>query len=232
MKERKKITGRLKYVVIPGLLVAIVVAVLSFFVYRREFNFYHNIYDNEVAGTMSLINRRFQSALIAAESVRALFISSQEVTRDEFDLFGSVLTKDLVSGALFLPLTVEWVDAQNTIQYVYPMNEDNAKVVGFDLNQYPNRLAPILKAKTTRLPVVTEPIMLAQGFPGLLIYSPIFKGGEYYGAAVVVVRLSQLLAPVQGGVAHFTIMALIFKHEILLYLSTMTLFSITMASAL
>ncbi|MDP2630317.1 MAG: CHASE domain-containing protein [Candidatus Uhrbacteria bacterium] len=198
MKGRKKIIGRLKYVVIPGMLIIVVVATINFLIYRREFDFFHNIYDNEVAGTMSLINRRFQSALIAAESTRAFFISSQDVTRDEFDLFASVLTKNIGSGGLFVPLTVEWVDAQNKIQYVHPMNEDNAKIVGFDLNQYANRLAPILKAKATRLPVVTEPIMLAQGFPGLLIYSPIFKGDEYLGEVVVVLRLSDLLAPIQG----------------------------------
>jgi PAS domain S-box-containing protein len=151
-----------------------------------------------VAGIVSLISRRFQSALVAAESTGAFFISSQEVTKEEFDVFASVLTKNIVSGSIAMPITVEWVDAKNNIRYIYPMNEDNAKIVGLDLNQYPNRLLPITKAKATRSAVVTEPIMLGQGYPGMLLYSPIFRGGNYFGQAVVVMRLSNFLAPIPG----------------------------------
>lgn len=201
MGSDEKSASVLRYVVIPGLLFFIVITVINIFVYQREFTLFHNIYVNEIAVTKSVINRRFQSALIAAESIRALFVSSTDVTKEEFDSFGEILTKNIALGSIAMPLTVEWVDARNNIRYVYPMNEDNAKIVGLDLNTYPNRLIPITKAKTTRLSVVTEPIMLGQGYPGVLLYTPIYKGDKYLGEAVVVIRLSTLIAPVAGTTA-------------------------------
>lgn len=198
MEQIKKST-LFKYVLLPGILIIILIIVLNFFICNTEVEFFTNAYNNEVAEITNLINRRFQSALVATESIKAFFTASQEVTKEEFDAFGPVLTEAIGSEIVFVPTAVEWVDAQNHIQYVYPMNEDNAKIVGVDLNQYPNRLLPITKAKETRSPVVTEPIMLGQGYPGLLLYSPIFKDDNYLGEAVVVVRLDTLFAPAPGS---------------------------------
>lgn len=191
--------GVLRYVVIPGMLILTVVAVLNVFIYERELGFFSNIYNNEVAGTRAAMNRRFQSAAVAVESVRALFLSSETVTEEEFNSFGSILTKNIGAGVIAMPITIEWVDEQNKIRYIYPMDEDNARIIGLDLNQYPNRLIPINKAKATRSAVVTEPIMLGQGYPGLLLYSPIYKGDTYGGAALVVIRLANLVTPVPGS---------------------------------
>ena len=199
MEKKKKLAGIFKYVVIPSFLILIIAVVVNFFVYKLELTFFHNIYNNEVIETKALINRRFQSALMAAEGIGALFISSEDVSEREFELFGSTIVKDSASGVLAMSITVEWVDSQNNIRYIYPMDEDNAKIVNMNLNQYPNRLLPITKARTTRSPVVTEPIMLGQGYPGILLYSPIFKGDEYLGQSVVVIRLSNFVAPVSGS---------------------------------
>ena len=198
MGNKKRSTTLLGYVIVPSLLIIIIAIIANVFAYRQEFNFYQNVYNNEIASTASLINRRFQSALTAAESIRAFFVGSNSVESQEFDAFGAVLTKSLGPSVITMPVTVEWIDDKNNIRYVYPMNEDNAKIISTDLNQYPNRLIPITKARETRLPVVTEPIMLGQGYPGLLLYSPIFKGGVYMGESVVVIRLANLFAPIPG----------------------------------
>jgi PAS domain S-box-containing protein len=197
--EQKEKSTLFKYVILPGLLILIIVIILNSFLYQLEANFFSNAYNNEIAGIINLINRKFQSVLVSAESIKAFFISSQEVTEEEFNLFGPVLTETIGSDIVFVPIAVEWIDAQNHIQYVYPMNENNDKIIGLDLNQYPNRLLPITKAKETRSSVVTEPIMLGQGYPGLLLYSPIFKGDDYLGEAVVVIRLNTLLALAPGS---------------------------------
>jgi len=198
MANNKKSKGTFRYVIFPGALILIVIVILNIFVYKLELRFYSNVYNNEVAGIKSLISRRFQTALVATESTRAFFVSSENVTKDEFDLFASVLTENIASGAITIPAMVEWVDAKNVIQYVYPLSDESSQVVGLDLNEYPNRLLPIIKAKTTRAPVVSEPIMFVEGYPGILIYSPIFKGSKYLGQIIVAVRLANLLAPVPG----------------------------------
>ena len=190
-----RISSHMRYFFIPSIFILIITLVLNFLLYNREFNFYKNIYNNEVASTTSLLNRRIQSAIVAGESIQAFFLASQNVTKVEFDIFGSVLTK-ANSNTITMPISVEWIDEKNNIKYIYPMNKDNSKILGQDLNKYPNRLLPITKARKTRSPVMTEPIMLGQGYPGLLLYSPIFKNNIYLGETVVVIRLANLLSPI------------------------------------
>lgn len=199
MDEGRRDMGKFGYIVVPTLLIVIGLFALNLFLYDLESKSSRNIYTNEVAEVRSVIGRRFQSALIVAESARALFLSSQNVTKEEFDFFGSVVTKSVGTGAITMPITVEWIDTENKIRFVYPMNEDNAKIVDLNLNQYPNRLLPIIKARITRLPVVTEPIILGQGYPGLIIYSPIYRDDTYLGEAVVVMRIANLLSPIPGS---------------------------------
>ncbi|MFA6339156.1 MAG: ATP-binding protein [Candidatus Paceibacterota bacterium] len=201
MKKIKEATlDIIRYIAVPGILMLIAAATLNIFVYNLELNFFHNVFNNEVNSNISLINRRFQTAMIAVESTRAFFLSSDNVTKEEFDSFAEVLLKNINSGAIAMPVTIEWVDTKNVIQYVYPINEDNIKAVGLDLNQRPLSLVSILRAKSTKSPIVTEPIILAQGYPGLVIYSPIFKGDAYLGSTEVVIRLADLLKPIEGNI--------------------------------
>jgi len=186
------------YVVIPGLIVFVVVVILNYFIYRQEFIFYKNIYDNEVAGTISLISRRFQSAMIAVESTSAFFNSSDDVTEEEFNLFASQLEKNISSGAISLPVTIEWVDKQGIVRYFYSPVSNKTEIVGIDLKEYPDLFASVEKSKTSKSAVVAEPLELVEGYPGIIIYSPILKNGNYAGAAAVVVRLANLLAPIAG----------------------------------
>lgn len=199
-KNSVRTTDMWKYVVAPGLLILILSVVLNFLIYNRELGYFRAIYNNEVSETTFLLNRKFQKALTAAESVAAFFASDPEgVTKENFDLFSSVLLKTTPAGATSILLTaVEWVDANNSIRYVYPMDAANAKAVGIDINKRPDLLPSILKAKATRAPVVTEPFMLVQGYPGIVIYSPIFRGDTYMGEAEVVIRVANLLAPASG----------------------------------
>lgn len=198
MGANKKPISIFRYVFLPGLFVFIIVVVVNLFIYKLESTFFYNIYNNEVAGTKALISRRFQSALIAAESTGALFVSSEDVTKEEFDSFATILTQSTSSESIAVPTMIEWVDTKNVIRYAYPVSAKSAEVIGLDMNKYPNRLIPIIKAKTTKSAVVSEPIMFVEGYPGLLVYYPIFKDSNYLGQIIVAVRMSNLLAPIPG----------------------------------
>lgn len=191
--------NKLKYFIIPSLFILVATASLIFYLYQRELNFYKDIYNNEVAVTTSLVSRRLQNAFTTTESIRAFFSSSQLVTKEEFDSFASILTKNIVSDTSAIPLTVEWVDAQNNIQYLFQKSDENANVIKLNLNQYSNRLLSIADAKQSRSVAATEPIMLEEGYPGLILYSPLFKGDNFLGGAAVVVRLNSLLSPAAGS---------------------------------
>ena len=199
MIKNKKVLDSFRFLVIPSFLLFISFIILIYLLYQKESDFFRNIYNNEVIQRKALIVGRFQDAMEIADSTGAFFASSQEVTKDQFDLFGSILIKKNTSENYSIPLMVEWADAQNKIKYVFPSNEENNKLLGLDLNGYPNRIQPTLEAQNTKSSIVTEPIMLLEGYPGILIYSPVFKDGRYLGETIVVARLKDLLAPVQDS---------------------------------
>lgn len=199
MENKKNISDSFRYLIIPIVLLFIVLSILIYLLYQREFKFFRNIYNDEILQRKALIIGRFHDALEIAESTGAFFASSQEVTKEEFDIFGSKLIKLNATEDYSIPLMIEWADAQNIVQYVYPSNEENDKLVGLNLNDYTNRIQPTLDAQQSKSSVVTEPIMLLEGYPGILIYSPVFKDGRYLGETIVVLRLKNLLAPMPGS---------------------------------
>ncbi len=187
------------YVIIPILVISVIIFFLNIFIYEREVLFFRNIYEREIADNISLVNRKFENAVIAVDGIRSLFVSSDFVTKEEFDLYAMALTHEIEEESANIPISFEWVDKDNIIRYVYPITNMNSEIVDLNLNEYPNRLIPVIKAKETRRMVVTEPIMLTQGYPGLLLYSPIFKGEEYMGSTLAVIRLSDLFSPIIGS---------------------------------
>ncbi len=139
------------------------------------------------------VTEHLEEAIVNADrtlgGIMGLWLASKEVTPEEFRTFASSVygdRKEIVA--------LEWVDPDNIVRYVYPLEGENLKAVDLDNNKYPNRLAPILRAKEIRSLVMTTPILLAQGYPGTVIYEPIFRDGEYRGAAVGVLRFDALLA--------------------------------------
>lgn len=134
------------------------------------------------------IESSFDKAITVVHGIHAFWLGSTEVTREDFDAFAKELRSDYPEL-----IALEWVDANNVVRYVHPADGPNANVIDFDNNQYPNRLKPILDAKESREPVMSRPIFLAQGFPGVVVYDPIFRGDEYLGAAVVVTSLDATL---------------------------------------
>src|SRR3989339_539298 len=147
MDNKKSISDSLRYLVIPSVLLFIILSILIYLLYQKEFKFFRNIYNNEVAQRKALIVGRFHDAVEISESAGALFASSQEVTKAEFDLFGSKLIKQNATEDYSIPLMIEWDDAQNIIRYVYPSNADNDKMLGLNLNDYKNRIQPTLEAQ-------------------------------------------------------------------------------------
>lgn len=146
------------------------------------------------------MQNNIQNTISTAKSVEAFYLSSQAIDQSEFDEFASLLIAEVSHQNK--SLTLQWVDAQNIVRFVYPMNDANAKVVGLDNNKFPNRLRFLDEARLTREAVVTEPLLLVQGYPGVILYVPIFKGEKYMGAAVALVKISDIFTSRNIGVAN------------------------------
>lgn len=151
--------------------------------------------ERELYDAKIITTNRLDNAIAGAESVKALFLSSEKTTESEFDIFAAAIATQ--AAHIGMDITLEWLDENNVIRYVYPRSEANLRLVGVDINKFPNRLIPIEKARSTNRPVATNPIMLAQGYPGMLLYVPIFRDKTYLGMALSVVRMSDLLSETQ-----------------------------------
>lgn len=141
--------------------------------------------------TISL-HDKINNIINTGRNIEALYKASEEVSQDEFNEFASIVVNGTASSDK--SITMQWVDEKNFVRYVYPLNEDNQKAVGFNNNLYPNRMSILSRAKSSHSPLITEPLMLIQGYPGVIIYVPIFKGDIYLGTAVSLVKLSDFFS--------------------------------------
>jgi PAS domain S-box-containing protein len=190
-KKIKKIT-LFRGVVLPGLIIFFSITIFLGILSSTETAFFKNASDTEVIETTNLLNKRLQIALLANESVKGFFEGSQNVTAEEFEVF----TKNLADRIrpLGMNIMLEWIDEKNVIRYIHPMDNKTVGALNFDMSSYPNRMGPISEAIEKKGSIIAEPIMLIEGYPGLVIYTPIFKGNTYAGLAGCVIRTSELFA--------------------------------------
>lgn len=192
----KKRASLWTYIIIPGIVILILIIFLNIVFYRLEKSFFESTFKNEAKIMTTLISRRLQNSFSATEDMKAFFLSSETILESKFNKFAQTAIE--VRKPLGIFLTMEWIDENNFLRYVYPNDADNSKIVVYDYNKYPNRLEPILKAKETKSPVVTEPIVLGRGYPAILLYSPIYNQEEYQGIVATVIKLSDLFEPLSG----------------------------------
>jgi len=172
----------------------VVIGILTFiniFLYGSESESIKLKEERDINVLIQSLNFEVERVISATTSTKALYIASQEVSEEEFNLFAQDVLNRF--STLNKTITLEWVDADNFVRYIYPSTEENLKVVGFNNNLYPNRLAPLKLAKETNTTIATEPINLVQGYPGILIYVPIYKDFKYIGSAVSIVKLTDVL---------------------------------------
>jgi len=178
-------------VILPGLSIFVVTTIFLGFLCKKEIMFYRDLADRENQDAALLITKRLQGSFIATEGVRAFFEGDQKFSKENFEIVAKTVSDE--TSSLDLKLMFEFIDDSNTVRYIYPLNNENAPMFDQNVNIYPNRLVYLNKAKETKTHVITEPLILTQGYPGLLIFSPLFKNNTYIGSVVCVIKLSELL---------------------------------------
>lgn len=144
------------------------------------------------------IETEINDAILATHSLKAFFLSSNEVDEQEFIQFSKYLVEEFSNYGR--NVTFQWVDKDSVVRYIYPLTPVNKSALNFDNKAYPNRMVPILKTIETKSIVVTEPLELVQGYPGVIIYNPIFKNEQYLGCAVSVVKLEDFTSKISDEV--------------------------------
>lgn len=189
--KNEKSYKRLTLLIIPSLVVIGILTFINIFLYGSESESIKLKEERDINVLIQSLNFEVERVISATTSTKALYIASQEVSEEEFNLFAQdVLTR---FSSLNKTITLEWVDADNYVRHIYPLTEENKKAIGFNNNLYPNRLAPLKLAKETNTTIATEPINLVQGYPGILIYVPIYKDFKYIGSAVSIVKLTDVV---------------------------------------
>lgn len=178
-----------RYLAINLLIIAFAVF-LNYYLYTTEKAFLETAASSEIEDIRRTVNEHILLAQTGTESMRSFFESSENVSPEEFENYAKILTTSLASGGLQVQL--EWIDENNIIKYAYPDEKGSSSIVGLDLNLYPNRLIPINEAKVKKGMIVSRPIMLVEGYPGFILYNPIYKNEKYGGAVLSVIRATDL----------------------------------------
>lgn len=183
----------LLYVVLPTILVAVFAFGSYVLVERSSAEIISIENEKNAETTKSLVQEKVNAGIVALDGIRSYWVASDETpSEQDFNEFAGELYPNL-DGFLAL----QWVDADFVVRYAYPLEGPNLDIIGFDNKLFPNRLQPIIDAKESRAPVSTQPIFLSQGVPGVVIFNPIFRGDEYLGSAVGVIRLDSFLQNIE-----------------------------------
>jgi sensor domain CHASE-containing protein len=178
-----------RYIILPTIVVVIIMVLLNYLLYVQDTNIAKAEEQAALENAVENIESELQQNISEAASIKAFYLGTEAVTEKEFNTF----TRSLTEGSTIQGTSLEWTDAQNYVRYIYPLTATNQKALNFNNNLYPNRMTPIALAKATREPAVSEPLILAQGYPGILVYLPIFKNEEYIGSASRRIRLSSVI---------------------------------------
>lgn len=194
------------YVILPALLIGAAAFLSHRTIVATEKDVEKAHLETTMNSSIDSIRSRLVAGMASLEGVAALWVTSEDApSEEEFVAFSEEIWPSL-NGFLAL----QWVDEDYVVRYAYPLEGENLSIIGFDNKPYPNRLEPIVAARETGKPVSTAPIFLAQGYPGVVIFRPIFRGEDYLGSAVGVVRLesffgeARTVLATEGAIAAFT----------------------------
>lgn len=177
--------------ILPTLFVIGLLIFINLFLYGTESQALRLKEERDINILIQSLNFEVERVISATSATKALYMASDAVTEEEFNLFAEDILNRF--SKLNKTITLEWVDGDNFVRYIYPATEENRQAIGFNNNLYPNRLAPLKLAKETNSVIATEPINLIQGYPGILIYVPIYKNFKYIGSAVSIVKLTDVI---------------------------------------
>ena len=88
-----------------------------------------------------------------------------------------------------------WADADFIIRWAVPLYA-NSKAVGFDLKGDDKRAESLEKAKASKLPTMSEPIVLLTGDTGLHLDFPIYVNGDFQGFILAVLHTEKWMSNV------------------------------------
>lgn len=127
---------------------------------------------------------------LALQGLRSYWLGSEYVSLQEFETYVSTIAPHL-RGLV----AIEWIDENDYYRYAYPSSPVNVAIINTPVADYPNRMITLTQTKTTHQLHVAGPLMLIEGVPGVVLYQAIYKGDQYIGSVVGVIRLDEFLAP-------------------------------------
>lgn len=189
--NKTKRPNAILYLVFPVLVVIVLAIILTIVLYKIDIESLKIQQKSEFSEILSSIQTEVDTEVFTTISLKSFFLASKDVTQEEFQAFAESIYQETRRQGK--SITLEWVDEESVVRYVYPLDPINEKAVNFDNKPFPNRMIPIIKAKESKDIVITEPIELVQGYPGVVIYAPIYDVKDIYkGCAIAVIKLEDI----------------------------------------
>lgn len=86
---------------------------------------------------------------------------------------------------------VEWVDSEYKVRWVAPL-EGNEEFLYQKIHNTEENLAVLEQVKKTRTALFSDSMDLKKGGKGFLLYTPVFRDGEFYGYLVGIINYDSL----------------------------------------
>ena len=134
-------------VVIPALFLIILTTLINVVMFYNDVDYTRIAQENIFTDINVSIETEINDAILATHSLKAFFLSSNEVDEQEFIQFSKYLVEEFSNYGR--NVTFQWVDKDSVVRYIYPLTPVSNSALNFDNKAYPNRMVPILKTIET-----------------------------------------------------------------------------------
>ncbi|MFD2033746.1 ATP-binding protein [Belliella marina] len=184
---QKKESLFLKYPVISGTLVFILITGLQYFTVK-DYDLKLNKESQRVNDQLNLIQKQISDALSNSISTTRVieYIENTYGIDNDFD----IIAAELINENTFID-AIQLVEG-GTIKFTYPL-EGNQSVIGYNILDNPETREEALLAIERKQLYFAGPMTLKQGGIGVVGRNPIFKNGEFWGFSAVIIKFDAIL---------------------------------------
>lgn len=204
------------YSILVGLIIAILIALVWYFMDTRERRHINEITASVNQGVEALIIKDIHNRVVSLSRLAHHWEKSDGISRSDWNMIANSIYEAQPGYK-----TIGWIDTSMHVRWVIPTTESES-ALNFDLRSNPPALTAANKAKENNTAVFTHPLDSVHGGKGLGIYIPVYrfnpegmKFDGFIGSVLLITPLLETLFPLD----------LIAEHDIEVSINDQPLFS-------
>ncbi len=207
-------------VIVPIVLTGTFLVTVGLMLARYERSYTESVQRQHFHEAIHFFETNLDKVEFVLQGARSLYLSSAEVTADEFGKYFDGLYASLPEI-----VAIRLIGPDGTIDAVYPATGLEASRVGQSFASDKGQTDLLKSSRLTRTLVADDPVPLPNGFVGVDFFQAIYKDDAYLGTAVATVKMPELMAGMGESLDESSLTGIFVIDDFLLPVDGLTLYT-------